>query len=53
MRALAYIRMKEYDKAIMDFTTAIKLNPSDLECTRRAEAYIGLKEYDKAFADYK
>ena len=42
-----------YDKAIADFTEAIRLDPKDADAyCNRARAYYSKGEYDKAIADY-
>ena len=44
---------KEYDKAIADYTEAIRLDPRNAERLRnRGIAWRSKKEYDKAIADY-
>jgi len=44
---------KDYDKAIVNFTEAIRLDPNYAEAySYRAGAYYGKKDYDKAIADY-
>ena len=52
-RAMSYYAKKEYDKAIADFTTLIKLEPNDYSnYYGRGRAYSGKRDYDKAIADY-
>lgn len=52
-RALAYIMLKQYRKAIADLNQAIRLNPGDtLDYQNRGVAYYLLKQYRKAIADY-
>ena len=44
---------KEYDKAIADYTEAIRLDPKYARAyNNRGDAWYGKKEYDKAIADY-
>jgi len=44
---------KDYDKAIADFTEAVRLDPNDYtNFYFRAIAYIDKGDYDKAIADY-
>ena len=47
-----HFRRGEYDKAIADYTEAIRLNPKDAEerCNRGSVRYAK-GEYDKAIAD--
>ena len=48
-----YLNLKEYKKAIADYTQAIQLNPHDADFYyNRGLAYYKLKEYEKAEADY-
>ena len=45
--------MKEYDKAIADYTEAIRLEPAQPAAYfNRGNARLEKKEYDKAIADY-
>ena len=42
----------EYDKAIADFTEAIRLNPKNANAySKRGEAYMAKHDYDKCIAD--
>jgi tetratricopeptide (TPR) repeat protein len=52
-RGVVYDRKSEPDKAIREFTEAVRLNPADpLTYLDRGITYKGLKDYDKALADY-
>lgn len=52
-RGLAYKRKEDYDRAIADFTDAIRLDPSDADMFRnRGSAYDDAEQYDRALADY-
>jgi tetratricopeptide (TPR) repeat protein len=52
-RGNAAMARKDYDKAIAEFTEAIRLDPeSDGAYHNRAHAYAEKKEYAKAVADY-
>lgn len=52
-RGIAYREKGEYDRAIADFTQAIKLNPKDVNpYLNRGVAYEKKREYDLAIADY-
>ena len=54
MRGLVYLRTENYPKAIEDFTTAIKLEPSEpVSYSNRAIAYEALGETAKAELDLK
>ena len=53
-RACALMTMAEFDAAIPDYTTAIRLGPHDsLNYTFRAEAYRIKQEYELAIKDCK
>ena len=53
-RGLCFTTVKLYDKAVLDFTRAIKLPPGDKRLYReRGSAYQALEEYKKAQADYE
>ena len=44
---------RDLEKAIADYSAAIKLSPRDLDCYHfRGQAYFGTKNYDKAIADF-
>src|SRR5215470_2695496 len=52
-RGLKWLSKNEYDKAIADFTEALKLEPKRLTAYfNRGIAWFQKKEYDKAIADY-
>ncbi len=52
-RGKAYLMMKNYHKAGLDFNKTISLAPdSPIGYLNRAKLYIKQKEYDKAIADY-
>ena len=51
-RGLAHHNMRRYDKALADFSRAIKLDPGyALAFASRGETYLKLKRYDEALAD--
>ncbi len=53
LRASAYVRTKQYQKAIDDYTTMLKLSPNDDNAFRkRAAVYELMGDYKKAIADY-
>jgi tetratricopeptide (TPR) repeat protein len=54
VRAFAYLRLKQNDKAIDDYTQLIQLQPrnSAYHYRFRGDAYYNLKQYDKAISDY-
>ncbi|MCU0848205.1 MAG: tetratricopeptide repeat protein [Spirochaetes bacterium] len=52
-RGLVYFSLSEYEKAVDDFTEAIKIEPNDTRVfTNRGLAYRMLKQYDSAVADF-
>jgi tetratricopeptide (TPR) repeat protein len=53
-RGESHFSLKQYDKAIADFSDAIKLNksPTSLSFIRRAKAYEARGDKAKAIADY-
>jgi tetratricopeptide (TPR) repeat protein len=52
-RAVVYDSKGEPDKAIREFTEAVRLGPTDpLTYVDRGITYKGLKDYDKALADH-
>jgi len=51
--AFKYFIAKDYDGAIVEYSTAIDLSPNDVSYHElRAEAYLAKGETDKAIADY-
>jgi tetratricopeptide (TPR) repeat protein len=53
LRAIAYERKGDYQKAIDDYTYVLNLNPDDEDAyAQRAQDYVQLKQYNKAIADY-
>jgi tetratricopeptide (TPR) repeat protein len=53
-RGNAYYDKKDYDKAISDYTEAIRLDPNNSWAyNNRGITYFAQKEYDKAIRDYK
>lgn len=52
-RGLVYFTLSEYNKAINDFTTAIKMEPKDTRVyTNRGLTYRMLKKYDESLRDF-
>ncbi len=52
-RGLVYFTLSEYNKAINDFTTAIKMAPRDTRVyTNRGLTYRMLKKYDESLKDF-
>jgi lipoprotein NlpI len=52
-RGLAWSDKKDYDRAIADYTEAIRLNPQDAQAFyNRGVAWHFKKDYDRAIADY-
>jgi tetratricopeptide (TPR) repeat protein len=52
-RGYCFTQLKEFGKAIQDFTAALGLDPSDFGShVARAFAYTQLEAWDKAIADY-
>jgi tetratricopeptide (TPR) repeat protein len=50
---LAAFDTKEYDKAIVDYTEAIRLKPNNAKAYKeRGRAYSAKKQYDNALSDY-
>ena len=48
-----YLNLKQWDKALADFTKAIELDPKDAAAwDYRGVVYYELKQWDKAIADY-
>jgi tetratricopeptide (TPR) repeat protein len=53
-RGFAYRSLKQYEKAIEDFTKLIKVSPKDIEAyRRRGYAYSLSGENEKALEDYR
>jgi len=53
VRGDAYSKKNDYDKAIADYSQAIKLNPNNaVGYGIRGDAYYKKNDYDKAIADY-
>ncbi len=51
-RGQAYLKKKEYPKALADLNRSLKDRPNFVQGYRlRAETYVGLKEYDRAVTD--
>lgn len=54
IRAEIYQSLEKYDKAIDDYTEAIKYTPEDMELYKaRADIYIEQEKYDLSEADFK
>ncbi|MHB9294737.1 hypothetical protein PilKf_00462 [Pillotina sp. SPG140] len=52
-RGHEYYDKKEYERAIIDYTEAIRLNPKDaIVYNNRGAAYYNKKEYEHAIIDY-
>lgn len=52
-RGLGYLRSKQYDKAIVDFSEAILINPKNpFAFDNRGDAWREKGNYDRALADY-
>lgn len=52
-RGLAYLEKRQYDKAILDFNKALKMNPADAYAYHnRGRAYGEQGQYDLAISDY-
>jgi tetratricopeptide (TPR) repeat protein len=52
-RADSELKDKQYDKAVADYSEAIRVKPDQAEASyHRGNAYDGLSQYDKAVADY-
>jgi len=53
LRGISYNDIGDYDRAILEFTRAIQLNPFDADAYfLRAATYKNKKDYEKAIADY-
>jgi tetratricopeptide (TPR) repeat protein len=52
-RARAFIKRREFDRAIADFSQAIAIKPSNNDTWfQRGEAFFGKGDYDRAIADF-
>ena len=52
-RGISYAKKGDYDKAIADYTEAIRLDPKDAAAYyNRGTSYAHKGDYDKAIADY-
>ncbi len=51
LRGLTYADDKQYEKAVADYTKAIKMKPTAERYNNRGEIYRQMKQYDKAKAD--
>jgi tetratricopeptide (TPR) repeat protein len=52
-RGLEFYQRKDYDKAISDYSEAIRLSPNDATAyNRRGVAYYDTNDYDKSISDY-
>jgi Flp pilus assembly protein TadD len=52
-RGTAYVKLKQFEKAIQDYNQAIELNPKDARTFNgRGTAYADLKQFEKAIQDY-
>ena len=52
-RGYAYLKKGDHDRAIADYTEAIRLDPSNASAfTNRASAYDAKRDIDRAIADY-
>jgi len=53
-RGNVYYSKRDYDRAIADYTEAIKINPNDAVLyANRGNAYREKRDYDRAIADYE
>ena len=53
IRARKYARYKMYDKAIADYTEAIKLEPTFINYFARGNIYMILEKYENAIRDFE
>ena len=54
LRGLSYYYKKDYDRAIPDFSEAIRLNPKwAVAFDSRGDAYVAKGDYERAIADFK
>jgi tetratricopeptide (TPR) repeat protein len=52
-RALTYVRLRDFDRALADYNKAIELNPRSPSFRNdRGAAYLDLKDYSSAFDDF-
>jgi WD40 repeat protein/serine/threonine protein kinase/tetratricopeptide (TPR) repeat protein len=53
-RALWYVKLKQYNQALADFSKALQLDPNYADAYRhRGNTYRILQQYDEALADYQ
>lgn len=52
-RGLRYAIMKDYDRALSDYTSAVKIYPAYAKgYSNRGSVYYDMRDYDKAMADF-
>jgi len=52
-RGVSWLKLGEFEQAIMDFTSAIDMNPSHSDAyNNRGFAYDAIRDYEKAIVDY-
>ena len=52
-RGISFDKLGDFKKAVADFTTVIKLDPSNVNAYfNRGSAFDSLGQYDKAVSDY-
>ena len=52
-RGISFDKLGDFKKAVIDFTTVIKLDPSNVNAYfNRGSAFDSLGQYDKAVSDY-
>lgn len=52
LRATAFTRKGDHQRAVADYTAAIRLEPSPLALRARARTYLRLQKYGEAIADF-
>lgn len=53
-RALAYLKIQKWDKALFDCRVVLDMEPNNIKALlRRGSAYKGKKDYEKARADFQ